>query len=90
LASGSCDGKSANATNASYASTKECAGSKEACVNWLMANKDMTKDQAEAAYQHCEKSKAAAQAGVELAASEKAVETKAETETASAPSGSSN
>ena len=88
--SGSCSGKSATAANASFASTKECPQSKEACVNWLMANKDMTKVQAEAAYEHCAKSKAAAQAGVELATSDKTAETKTESESSTSPAGSSN
>jgi hypothetical protein len=55
-----------------------------------MANKDMTQAQAEAAYQHCAKSKAAAVAGVELATTEKAVDTKIKTESSSSPAGSSN
>jgi hypothetical protein len=75
--------KTAAVEGVRLANVTETSGtcSKTACVNWLMANKDLTQTEAEAAYQHCAKSKADAEAGVKLAD---------EIESSTGPAGSSN
>jgi hypothetical protein len=60
-AKGHCSGKTMNA------SAKSGTCSKEECVEWLMASKNMTKAEAEKAYANCSKSKSAAIKGVSFA-----------------------
>lgn len=67
-ASAKSDGACTKSADAKLASAEGKSCSKEDCISWLMANKDMTKEQAEAAYANCAATKSVAEKGVQLAA----------------------